>query len=91
MPDTHYLLSGGKDGHLKFWDMDTYQLIMDFEECTMEIKGLAISGAGDLVIAGGLDDGFRVWKQTNDQTIATDMEDKQMEKVMIEDYAQEKL
>jgi len=44
----------------------------------MEIKGLAISGAGDFVIAGGLDDGFRVWKQTNDQTIATDMEDKQM-------------
>lgn len=32
-----------------------------------------------------------MWKQTNDQTIASDMEEKQMDKVMIEDYAREKL
>jgi WD40 repeat protein len=40
----------------------------------MEIKSLAISQSGDFVIAGGLDEGIRIWKQTNDQTIATDME-----------------
>ena len=50
-----------------------------------------VTNAGDSIVAGGLDEGFRVWKQTNDQTIATDMEEKQMEKVMIEDYAKEKL
>ena len=47
--------------------------------------------AGDYIVAGGLDEGMRVWKQSNDQTIATDMEEKQMEKMMIEDYAKEKL
>lgn len=73
MPETHYLFSGSKDGHIKFWDMDTYQLIMDFEESTMEIKSLAISQSGDFFIAGGIDEGMRIWKQTNDQTIATDM------------------
>ena len=46
-----------------------------------------VSQSGDFIIAGGLDEGMRIWKQTNDQTIATDMEEKQMEKVMIEDYA----
>lgn len=71
--------------------MDTYQLIMDLEENTMEIKDLIVSQAGDIVFAGGLDEGIRVWKQTNDQTIASDMEEKQMDKVMIEDYAREKL
>lgn len=30
--DTHYLLTGSKDGHLKFWDGDTHQLVMDFDE-----------------------------------------------------------
>lgn len=66
--------------------MDTYQLIMDFDQSTMEIKSLAVSQSGDMIMAGGLDEGFRIWKQTNDQTIATDMEEKQLEKVMIEDY-----
>jgi U3 small nucleolar RNA-associated protein 12 len=28
--ETHYLFSGAKDGHVKFWDMDTWELIMDF-------------------------------------------------------------
>lgn len=49
----------------------------------MEVRSLVVSNAGDFLVAGGLDEGMRVWKQTNDQTIATDMEEKQMEKVMI--------
>ena len=47
---------------------------------------MVISDAGDFILAGGLDEGLRLWKQTSDQTIATDMEEKQLEKVMIEDY-----
>ena len=27
--ETHYLLSTSKDGHIKFWDIDTQQLIID--------------------------------------------------------------
>ena len=42
-------------------------------------------------MAGGLDEGMRVWQQSSNQTIATDMEEQQWEKVMIEDYAKEKL
>ena len=91
IPETHYLLSGSKDGHVKFWDADTYQLIMDLEENILEIKSLVVTQAGDYIVSGGLDEGIRVWKQSNDQTIATDMEEKQMEKMMIEDYAKEKL
>jgi hypothetical protein len=85
------LFSGSKDGHLKFWDMDTHQLVMNFEENIQEIKALAVSSSGDTLLAGGLDEGLRVWKQGTEQTIASDMEERQMEKVMIEDYARDKL
>lgn len=71
--ETHYLLSGSKDGHIKFWDADTYQLIIDLEESLLEIKALVVSEAGDFILAGGLDEGLRLWKQTTEQTIATDM------------------
>lgn len=64
---------------------------MDFEENILEIKSLVVTQAGDYFVSGGLDQGMRVWKQSNDQTIATDMEEKQMQKMMIEDYAKEKL
>lgn len=37
-----------------------------------------------------MDGGFRIWKQTNDQTIASDQAEKNMDKVMIEEYATEK-
>lgn len=43
-----------------------------------------MSESGDHIFAGGLDGGLRVWRQTNNQTIASDQEDKKMEKVMIE-------
>lgn len=88
--DTHYVISGSKDGHVKFWDGDTHELIMDLQENILEIRSLAITTAGDYIIAGGLDGGFRVWKQTNDQTIAGDQAEKNMDKVMIEEYATEK-
>lgn len=77
----------GKDAHVKFWDGDTHELIQDFEESLLEVKALAVTESGDHIFAGGLDGGFRVWKQTNNQTIASDQEDKKMEKVMIEEYA----
>lgn len=40
----------------------------------LELKALAVSNAGENIVAGGLDGGFRVWKQTSDQTIASDQE-----------------
>lgn len=88
--DTHYALSGSKDGHLKFWDLDTYQLILDLDETILEIRSLVASPAADYIIAGGLDGGFRVWKQTGDQVVATDQEEKNAEKILIEEYATEK-
>lgn len=29
--DTHYLWTGGRDGLVKMWDMDTYELIIELD------------------------------------------------------------
>ena len=71
--ETHYLVSGGRDGHVKFWDADTCQLISDLQECLLEVRGLAVGDAGEFILTGGLDEGLRLWTQSNEQTIATDM------------------
>jgi U3 small nucleolar RNA-associated protein 12 len=91
LPDTHYVLTGSSDGHVKFWDGDTHQLILDLEENLLGIRSLAVSTAGDYLVAGGLDGGFRVWKQSGDQTVAGDQDEKNNEKVMIEEYANDQL
>ena len=72
--NTHYALTGSKDGHIKFWDLDTYQLIIDLDDNILEVKSISISPAADFIIAGGLDGGFRVWKQTGNQVVAGDQE-----------------
>ena len=74
IPNTHHILSAGKDGHVKFWDGDTYQLILDLEDNLLEVRALAVSSAGDYLLAGGMDGGFRVWRQGQDQTVAGDQE-----------------
>ena len=76
IPKTHYFWTGGKDGHLKWWDGDTYQLLMDFEDCVGEIKSICGSSSGDYVVAGGVDGGFRVWKQTNEQIYFAEQQEK---------------
>ncbi len=64
------MISGSKDGHIKFWDLDTYQLIQDLDENILEVKSLTASSAADFILAGGIDGGFRIWNQTGDQTVA---------------------
>lgn len=91
MPNTHYFFSGSKDGHIKYWDGDTHQLILDLEECLNEVRAICVSRAGDFVIAGGNDGGFRVWRQTTEQIYFAEQQEKRVEKMMIEDYANNKL
>lgn len=55
------------------------------------MKSIVATPAADQIIAGGLDGGFRVWKITSDQTVATDQEERALEKVLIEEYAENKL
>lgn len=43
------------------------------------------------MIAGGVEGGFRVWKQTTEQIYFNEQQEKRVEKMMIEEYATKKL
>ena len=50
-----------------------------------------MSRSGDYMIAGGVDGGFRMWKQTTEQIYFNEQQEKRVEKMMIEEYATKKL
>jgi U3 small nucleolar RNA-associated protein 12 len=53
--ETHYFFSGGKDKVVKYWDGDSYQLVMQFDECISEITCMAVGVIGDIFFVGGQD------------------------------------
>lgn len=54
LKDTHYALTSGKDNYIKFWDLDTFELIMRFEtEMGDSIKALIAGRIGDIFYYGG--------------------------------------
>jgi WD40 repeat protein len=60
-PDDRMLATGSKDGHVKFWDMRTFQELATFSIGDYEVSGLSFSGDGKtLVAACGSDNGGRL-------------------------------
>jgi len=89
--DTHYFFSASKDRQVKFWDGDTYQLVMDFDFHLGEIWALGISSIGDYFVTASNDKSIRIWKQTKEQVFVSEEEEKRQEKIMVDNYAAEKL
>jgi serine/threonine protein kinase/WD40 repeat protein len=51
-PDGKQILSGGKDGLLRVWDIGTGRPVRQLAQTSSPIRSLAISRAGHLVVAG---------------------------------------
>lgn len=81
--ETHYFFSGyefiiywrSKDRTLKYWDGDTYELIMQFDQTISEILTMAIGMIGieiwnifkgDIIFVGGNDRIIRKYIQTKE-------------------------
>jgi U3 small nucleolar RNA-associated protein 12 len=73
LKDTHYALTTGKDQFVKFWDLDTFELVMRFE-CLGDgsIGALALSSIGHFFIIGTLGKSLRKFTQTREQVLAND-------------------
>lgn len=50
--DTHFFLTGSKDRTLKYWDGDTYELIMQFDDIISEILSITVGVIGDIFFVG---------------------------------------
>jgi U3 small nucleolar RNA-associated protein 12 len=53
--DTHYFFTGSRDRSLKYWDGDTFELILQFDDIISEVVCMAVGTIGDMVFAGTAD------------------------------------
>ena len=65
--DTHLFFSMGKDGAIKQWDGDNYQLIQRLSGHQDEINFGVLSNQGDLVCSVSKDRTLRLWERCEDQ------------------------
>jgi U3 small nucleolar RNA-associated protein 12 len=59
--DTHYCFTAGKDGVVKYWNCDSFELVTEFKEAFGDVWALAVSSIGDFFVAGGNDRNLRFY------------------------------
>lgn len=65
--DTHYAISSGKDNFVKYWDLDSFELVMRFEcEMGRQIRAIVFSSIGDFFACGGVNKTIRIFQQTKE-------------------------
>jgi len=60
VPQTHYFFSCGKDGLVKYWDGDKWELIHTLEGHQDKVWAMALSSQGDMLFTGAADRSIRV-------------------------------
>ena len=79
VPNTHYVFTCGKDGFLKYWDADRFELITQQRSHFGEAWCLAISHLGDFVVTAGHDRAIRIYLKSNEPVILTEERERELE------------
>lgn len=77
--DTHYVFTAGKDGALKYWDADRWELLLTLEGHRGEAWALAMSSLGSFVVTGGADRSLRRWGRMEEPFFAEEEREKRLE------------
>ncbi|KAK0537254.1 beta transducin [Tilletia horrida] len=78
---SHHFWTAGKDGLLKHWDGDRFELIQTLEGHHGEIWALAVDSRGTLCVTAGADRSIRTWEKTDEPLFLEEEREKQMEKM----------
>ena len=81
VPNTHLFFTAGKDGLIKQWDADKFQMIQTLRahfEAT--VWTLEINPNGDFLISSGSDKAIRVWQRTMEPLIVSEEEENERER-----------
>ncbi|KAE8220668.1 hypothetical protein CF319_g5839 [Tilletia indica] len=78
---SHHFWTAGKDGLLKHWDGDRFELIQTLEGHHGEIWALAVDSRGTLCVTAGADRSIRTWEKTDEPLFLEEEREKEMEKM----------
>lgn len=65
-PRTHYFMSAGKDGTVKYWDADHFEMIHVVARGISEVWALSMASDGMFMAAAGHDRAIRVFSRSED-------------------------
>lgn len=83
---THYVLSAGRDGAVKYWDIDRRILVKEISQTGHDLWALAVSSLGDMVVVSGKERLLRCYKQSKEQIFAHIEEEARKEKTIVDSY-----
>ncbi|PWZ03148.1 WD40 repeat-like protein [Testicularia cyperi] len=78
--DSHHFWTAAKDGLLKHWDGDNFQLIQQLEGHHGEIWALAPGHAGQAVVTAGADRSIRTWEKTDEPLFLEEERERELER-----------
>ena len=80
---THNFFSSSKDGTVRFWDGDRFELILVLRGHSAEINCLAVSSKnnGAFVLSGSMDRSVRVWERTRDIVFLEEERERELERM----------
>ena len=78
--DSHHFWTVGKDGLLKHWDGDRFQLIQQLEGHHGEVWAVAPAHSGKMVVTAGADRSIRTWEKTDEPLFLEEEREREMER-----------
>ena len=68
-PDSKRLISGGKDGTVKLWDVESGQEIFSYKGHPGDVTSLTIGADGRNLITTANDGSVRYWRAASEQAV----------------------
>ncbi|CDU24431.1 related to DIP2-Dom34p-interacting protein [Sporisorium scitamineum] len=78
--NSHHFWTVGKDGLLKHWDGDNFQMIQQLEGHHGEVWAVAPGHSGKIVVTAGADRSIRTWEKTDEPLFLEEEREREMER-----------
>ncbi|TKY84971.1 hypothetical protein EX895_006051 [Sporisorium graminicola] len=78
--NSHHFWTVGKDGLLKHWDGDNFQMIQQLEGHHGEVWAVAPGHSGKVVVTAGADRSIRTWEKTDEPLFLEEEREREMER-----------